>query len=145
VRVRARIAPGGTLQDVPTKKQQRLREKQRRHGIAYEYVYVDAEGNELDAPPETAKPAKKDAAKPASGRRAVRDAPPPSWGRALKWAGIFTAVMLVISVTGSKGNHAAGALVAILYGVALTPGFYWMHRFQYRTSQRLKQKAAAKR
>jgi hypothetical protein len=131
---------------VPTKKQQRLRQKQKRHGISYEYVYVDADGNEIEPPAGDAKPAKKDAAaKTTSKGRPVRNVPQPSWRRALKWSGVFTAVMIVLAVTSSKGNPAAGILVAVLYGVALTPGFYWMHRFQYRASQRVKEKAAAKR
>jgi hypothetical protein len=122
---------------VPTKKQQRLRQKQKRHGISYEYVYVDADGNELDAPPATDKPAKKATAAKAGGSgRAARSVAPPSWPRALKWSGGFTAVMIVLATTSSKGNLAAGVLVALLYGIALTPGFYWMHRFQYRAWQR---------
>jgi hypothetical protein len=122
---------------MPTKKQQRLRQKQKRHGTSYEYVYVDAEGNELDAPP-AAKPAKKETTAKATskGGRPVRTVQPASWTRALKWSGIFTAVMIVLATTSAKGNIAAGVLVALLYGAALTPGFYWMHRFQYRAWQR---------
>jgi len=131
---------------VPTKKQQRLRQKQKRHGISYEYVYVDADGNEIEAPAADAKPTKKDTgAKAASKGRPVRKIPEPSWRRALKWSGGFTAVMIVIAATSSKGNPAAGVLVALLYGAALTPGFYWMHRFQYRASQRRKDAQQTKR
>ena len=73
---------------MPTRKQRRRLQKERRH--QYETVWVDSEGNELDEPPEelVARPEKlekRDSAKPKAkaaqkrGGRQVRVPPPPSW------------------------------------------------------------------
>lgn len=73
---------------MPSRKQRRRRAKEHRH----EYVWEDAEGNELD-PDEV--PARKDgseqAARPASTPRQVQA---PSWRRTFKRALIFAPIML---------------------------------------------------
>ena len=80
---------------MPTRKQRRRAQKERRH--EYETVWVDAEGNELDEPPEeelVATPAKGDAprSKPKAtqlrGGRQIRVPPTPSWQRdRRRWSG----------------------------------------------------------
>jgi hypothetical protein len=73
---------------VATKKQKRRRAKEHRH----EYVWEDAEGNELE--PEDV-PARK-AGTESRGRavRAPREAQAPSWRRTLKRGLIFAPIML---------------------------------------------------
>jgi len=74
---------------MPTRKQRRRREKEFRH----DYVWEDAEGNELE-PDEV--PAHKAGATP--GKRASapsgREPQPPSWRRTLKRGLIFAPIML---------------------------------------------------
>src|SRR3954447_9384803 len=130
---------------MPTKKQQRQRAKTKRHN--YEYVYVDADGNELDAPP-TAAPkvagATKAKASP-SGRGQRREPKPPSWIRALKWAGIYAALFAAITIPSAK-NHsrvAPAVFSVLLMGLIAVPAVYMMHRLQYRTYHRLRDKQAA--
>jgi len=93
---------------MPTRKQRRRAQKERRH--EYETVWVDAEGNELDEPPDdvlAAAPekgdgAKRDGAKPKAkpqqqrGGRAVRVPPQPSWRRAFKRSAILGAVIFAL-------------------------------------------------
>lgn len=78
---------------MPTRKQRRRREKGLRH--EYEYVWEDAEGNEL--PPEDAPANGSDmraSARPAPREaRQGRQAQPPSWQRTLKRGAIFAPIM----------------------------------------------------
>src|SRR5437879_4982793 len=73
-----------------TKKQQRRRQKERRH--EYEEVWVDAEGNELDYEPTEAEQRKGASKAPAKGKaqparsrsgRAMREIKPPAWQRVI--------------------------------------------------------------
>ncbi|MFL5912907.1 MAG: hypothetical protein ACJ768_20360, partial [Gaiellaceae bacterium] len=80
---------------MPTRKQKRREAKTKRHD--YEFVYVDDEGHEVEAPPEPekrtngAKPAtKKKSTPPPRSRR--RTPQPPSWQRAGRRALILGAV-----------------------------------------------------
>src|ERR1700746_1372379 len=99
---------------MPTRKQRRRAQKERRH--EYETVWVDGEGNELDEPPEDlvapsrdkrAHATRKAKAQPQRGGRSVRVPPPPSWQRAAKRSLIIGgALFAVIYLLGSKGgNH----------------------------------------
>src|SRR3954471_20215566 len=102
---------------MPTRKQRRRLQKERRH--EYETVWVDSEGNELEEPPEdlAEKPEKRDGAKPKPkpkanathrGGRTVRVPPPPSWQRAAKRAGILGAVIFVFIYLVASRNGAPG-------------------------------------
>lgn len=126
-----------------TKKQQRRREKLQRH----EYVYVDEEGNEVE-PPAVTKPADSSAkasSKPAASSRGRKAPKPPTWTRALKWAGTYTAFMLVFSVaTTKKGSALPSVLFALVVGILIIPAFYWMHRFQYRAWVKLEERQKPK-
>src|SRR6059058_3198257 len=107
---------------MPTRKQRRRLQKERRH--QYETVWVDSEGNELDEPPEELvagpeKLEKRDSAKPKAkaaqqrGGRQARVPPPPSWQRAGKRALIIgTVIFVFIYIAGAKhGGHLASALL----------------------------------
>jgi hypothetical protein len=134
---------------MPTRKQKRRLEKERRH--EYETVWVDSEGNELDEPPEelaakSEKPEKGDAAKPKSkaaqprGGRQVRVPPPPSWRRAAKRALIIgTVIFVFIYIVGAKksGNNFANALLlALIYTALFVPFQFVLDRFAYNRYQR---------
>jgi len=81
---------------MPSRKQRRRRQKERRH--EWEEVWVDDEGNEVEAPPddaEIARNGKRAAAAPrrqAGGRRQVQ---PPSWRRVGKRGLIFAPIMFL--------------------------------------------------
>jgi hypothetical protein len=134
---------------MPTRKQRRRLQKERRH--EYETVWVDSEGNELDEPPEelaarSEKPEKRDSAKPKTkaaqqrGGRQVRVPPPPSWRRAAKRALIIgTVIFVFIYIVGSKksGNNFANALLlALIYTALFIPFQFVLDRFAYNRYQR---------
>lgn len=72
---------------MPTRKQRRRRAKEQRH----EYVWEDAEGNELD--PSELPSAKVQSPRRASTSRPARAVQPPSWRRTLKRGLIFAPIM----------------------------------------------------
>jgi hypothetical protein len=125
-----------------TKKQQRRRKK-------YEYVYVDDEGNEVEPPkaPAAGKTDRKATAATAKGqpRGRGRVTKPPSWQRAFKWAGVYTAFMLFMTLSTQKkgASIAPSIMLAVVFGLVVVPGVYWMHRLQYRTSLKQSERQAA--
>jgi hypothetical protein len=127
-----------------TKKQQRRRVKSKRH--EYEYAYVDEDGNEVEPPSATPAP-RKDKAQAGKaaprGRRAVK---PPTWQRALKWAGVYTAFMVFMSVSTAKKNGSVlpAVMIALLLGLLIVPAIYWMHRLQFRTYEKMLAKQSSK-
>jgi ferric-dicitrate binding protein FerR (iron transport regulator) len=70
-----------------TRKQRRRRAKEHRH----EYVWEDAEGNELD--PRDPASAKEESRSRAAPSRSGREPQPPSWRRTLKRGLIFAPIM----------------------------------------------------
>ncbi|MDQ3123017.1 MAG: hypothetical protein M3Q59_10845 [Actinomycetota bacterium] len=76
---------------MPTRKQRRRRAKEHRH----EYVWEDAEGNELDS---EEVPVRKETSpsRRATPTRVGREAQPPSWRRTLKRGLVFAPVMFVV-------------------------------------------------
>jgi hypothetical protein len=142
---------------MPTRKQRRRAQKERRHD--YETVWVDAEGNELEEPPEElaaepetrdgAKPKPKAKATPQRGSRPVRVPPPPSWQRAAKRAVIIGAVIFAfIYIAGAKnGGHslASALLLAGIYTVIFIPFQYSIDRFSHNRWQRRADAQTAKR
>ena len=144
---------------MPTRKQRRRAQKERRH--EYETVWVDEEGNELEEPPEDLvppprerndngkpKPKPKAKAQPQRGGRQVRVPPPPSWRRAAKRS-LFIGVALfaVIYILGSKGNHsfASALILALIYTAIFIPAQFTIDRFAYNRYQRRTADQAAKR
>jgi hypothetical protein len=141
---------------MPTRKQRRKMQKERRH--EYETVWVDGEGNELEELPEDLVPApeKRDGARPKSkatqqqrGGRAIRVPPPPSWQRAAKRALIIGAVIFVfIYLVGSRGgghNLASALLLAVVYTALFIPFQYVLDRFAHNRWQRRADARAAGR
>jgi hypothetical protein len=147
---------------MPTRKQRRRALKERRH--EYETVWVDAEGNELDEPPEDfvettpekrdgAKPKPKAKAAPQRGGRAARVPLPPSWRRAAKRAVILGAVIFVLFyLLGSRNGSnrfASALLITVVYTALFIPFTFYVDRFSYRRWQRRAelqgQKGSAKR
>jgi anti-sigma factor RsiW len=133
---------------MPTRKQKRRELKAKRHD--YEFVYLDDDGNEVEAPEETpaetrrngAKPAVKKSAPPARGRRTPQ---PPSWGRAARRAVILGAVVFVLfGMLNKKHSYTGAAVAAVLYTVLFIPFTYTLDRFAYRRWQ-ARDQASSKR
>jgi hypothetical protein len=129
---------------MPTRKQRRRAQKERRH--EYETVWLDEEGNELDEPPEdlAAPPERRDGARPKAnaaprqqqrGGRPVRVPPPPSWRRATKRSLILGVAILVFFYITSKNAGTAIALGAV-YVVLFIPFTYTIDRFTHNRWQR---------
>ena len=138
---------------MPSRKQRRRELKAKRH--EYEFVYVDAEGNELDeAPPELleqeqrkertngAKSAKQPArASGGKGRgqgRPARVPPEPSWNRAFKRAAMLGAVvfaLFALSAGKASNRYLAGLIPAAIYTILFVPFTYYIDRFAYRRYQ----------
>ena len=142
---------------MPTRKQRRRAQKERRH--EYETVWVDEEGNELEEPPEdlVAEPETRNGAtpkpkeKPAQqrGGRPVRVPPPPSWQRAAKRALLLgVAIFAFFYLVGSKnGHHNLGQALAFgaLYTALFVPFTYMIDRFAHNRWQRRADAQAPKR
>jgi hypothetical protein len=142
---------------MPTRKQRRRLQKERRH--EYETVWVDEEGNELEEPPEgatvAAEPEKRDVAKPKaktapqSGSRRGRVPPPPSWERAAKRSVILgAAIFALFYILGAKnGGHSlpTALLLGGVYTLLFIPFTYMVDRFSYNRWQRRSGEQATKR
>ena len=117
---------------MPTRKQRRRRAKELRH----EYVWEDAEGNELE--PEEL-PARKGAS-PSSQRapaRPAREPQPPSWRRTLKRGIVFAPVMLVVVMLLSNDLTLAEQVTqaSIIVGIFI-PFSYLLDGMLWRTYKR---------
>jgi hypothetical protein len=127
---------------MPSRKQRRRRQKERRHD--YEYVLVDEEGHEVpvepselrkERPPETngRKQETKKQPKARSGRP-LRVVKPPSWNRVLKKGAIFFPVFfLLFSVVNKNTPLASHVALSLLYTLLFIPFMYLMDRTAYRT------------
>ena len=128
---------------MPTRKQKRRDQKAKRHD--YEFVYVDAEGNELDEVPEELDRPKRErtpassAKKPQQrGGRAGREPQPPSWRRSFRRAALLgVVVFLFFSLSGPKGNgrYVNALAFSVLYTGLFVPFTYAIDRFAYRRWQ----------
>ncbi|HEX5582161.1 hypothetical protein [Gaiella sp.] len=140
---------------MPTKKQRRRAQKERRH--EYETVWVDEEGNELEEPPEDLVETrdKRDGSKPKAkatqqrGGRPIRVPPAPSWQRAARRSLILGVVIFaVVYLLGAKnGQHSFGAALGFagLYTLLFIPLGYMFDRFAHNRWQRRADQQAAKR
>jgi hypothetical protein len=128
---------------VPTRKQKRRQQKQRRH--EYEEVYVDEEGNvvevddaELEAQPTSSRNGRSDRAARRPARtpaRSGRTIQPPSWRRVLKRGAIFAPIMfiLVSILPGGSDISIEGRVLNTLFLVAIfLPFSYLMDTITYR-------------
>jgi hypothetical protein len=127
---------------MPSKKQRRRREKLQRH--EWEEVYVDEEGNELDAdevgesaPARGKGAAAKQQTAKTRGGGTIRPVPAPSWKRAVRRLAFFAPLMLaVIWITQPDSPTASKLLVGLVYSAMFVPFIYMMDRFAYRTYMR---------
>jgi hypothetical protein len=95
---------------VPTKKQRRRQQKNRRH--EWEYVYVDEEGQEVDVDPtelratkeEKARPRAATASRSAPRGRQARTIDPPSWRKVGKRALILAPVFVIVMMLLNQGR-----------------------------------------
>ena len=136
---------------MPSKKQQRRRQKLKRH--EYEEVYVDEEGNEL--PPEVAEelvatgPAKSTkTARAQPARRGGRAIEPPSWRRTGKRALLFFPLMLltVFLIAGDEVTTLGKIVQTIALMAFFLPFSYFMDMMVWRAAQRrLDREAQAKK
>ena len=134
---------------MPTRKQRRREQKNRRH--EWEYVYVDDEGHEVEveednAPAKAAKPASqgtrpsaKPSARPATrGGQSARGAPrkidPPSWRKVGRRAAIFAPIMLVVVYLLKPKNATAASVIVqlLVLLVFFVPFSYFMDVMMYR-------------
>ncbi|HXF97422.1 MAG TPA: hypothetical protein VNJ46_02295 [Gaiellaceae bacterium] len=116
---------------MPTRKQRRRRAKEQRH----EYVWTDAEGNEL--PPEEAPVRRKQQARGEGGaparRRGFREPQPPSWARSVKRGLIFAPIMLATVMLLSSELTFAQQVSQTLFIVAIfIPFSYFLDRLFWR-------------
>ena len=129
---------------MPTRKQRRREQKNRRH--EWEYVYVDDEGHEVEveedeAPAKADKPAKqaaKTSARPAAkgaARSTARKVDPPSWRKVVRRAVIFTPIMLVVIYLLKPKNATPASIIVQLLVLLLffLPFSYFMDTMMYRT------------
>jgi hypothetical protein len=127
---------------MPSRKQRRRRQKERRHD--YEFVYVDEAGHEVEVDPAGVEPSERQGARRNGAKatrkgqadrrnRAVRKIDPPSWKRVSKRALFFgPLIFLAFSVLNSKQPVATRLLLALLYTGFFIPFMYLMDRAMYR-------------
>jgi hypothetical protein len=117
---------------MPTRKQRRRRAKEQRH----EYVWEDAEGNELDPAEARGEPDKAKASR-ATGRRSRREPLAPSWRRTLKRGAIFAPIMFVTVTLLSNDLTLAQQIMQTALIVAIfLPFSYLLDRVFWRSYQR---------
>jgi len=116
---------------MPTRKQRRRRAKEHRH----EYVWEDAEGNELDSPVATS--TKTQSRSNNAPARAVREPQAPSWRRSLKRGAIFApimfAVVMLISTNLTLSQQIRQTAVIV---VIFVPFSYFLDSVFYRNYKR---------
>ena len=125
---------------MPSKKQQRRRQKLKRH--EYEEVYVDEEGNELA--PEVAeelvaaRPERNGrSAKAQPTRRGGRAIDPPSWRRTAKRGLLFAPLMLIVVFLITPELSIAQKIFNLVLLMAFfLPFSYFMDTMVWRAAQR---------
>ena len=109
-----------------TKKQRRRRAKEHRH----EYVWIDDEGNEVEAPDDAPE-------KESRARGPRRDPQAPSWQRSFRRGAIFAPIMLGTVFLLSPNLPLATKVTQTLLIVAIfIPFSYFLDRFFHRSFQR---------
>jgi hypothetical protein len=120
---------------MPSRKQRRRRQKDRRH--EWEYVYVDDAGREVEAPDEESpisRNGKRAAQQPRKAKASgMREVQPPSWRRVGK-RGLIFAPLMFLTVTFLSGNlTVAQRLVNTVFLLAFfLPFSYAMDALMYR-------------
>jgi hypothetical protein len=122
---------------MPSRKQRRRRAKERRHD--YEYVFVDDEGHEVEAPPAETPAAPRargtrNGGKAAGKRGPVREIKPPSWNRSFRRAALFLPLFFIVfSLVNKHGAISIRVLTSVAYSALFVPLTYLMDRTAYRT------------
>jgi hypothetical protein len=127
---------------MPTRKQRRRRQKDRRH--EYEFVYVDPEGQEVEVDPDEAerdaprrngqREPKKRPAQKRGNSRPVREIQPPSWNKVAKRALIFFPLIFLAFSFLNSGQAVGTRLgISLLYTGFFVPFMYLMDRAMYRS------------
>jgi hypothetical protein len=117
---------------MPTRKQRRRRAKEHRH----EYVWADAEGNELDAEEVPVRKAgsqsqRRDAPRPG------REPQAPSWRKTLKRGLVFAPIMFVTVMLLSNDLTLAEQLVQTAFIVAIfIPFSYFLDGVMWRSARK---------
>ena len=122
---------------MPSRKQRRRREKLKRH--EWEFVQLDAEGNETPLEPTELKKPERKNGKPAAtrARRPVREVKPPSWQRSVKRALLFVPFLFIFLSIGKNAPPLVTRLgVSILYTAVFIPMFFFVDRLAYRAYRR---------
>jgi len=123
---------------MPTRKQKRRRAKEQRH----EYVWEDAEGNELE--PEQAPTRKAASGSPQRSRGGIREVQPPSWSRTLKRGAIFAPIMLAVVMLLSKDMPLLSQVVQAAVIVAIfIPFSYFLDTIFWRSYKKRQDRQAA--
>ena len=117
---------------MPTRKQRRRRAKEFRH----EYVWEDAEGNELE--PEKAPTRKRDGtAQRSRPTRPAREVQAPSWQRTLKRGVVFAPIMFVVVTLLSGDLALRDQIIQTAFIVAIfVPFSYFLDSVLYRSYKR---------
>jgi len=124
---------------MPNRKQRRRREKELRH----EYVWEDAEGNELASEDAPSRKATSSSTRPAAAGRRGREPQPPSWRRTFRRGAIFIPVMFVVISILSKNLSLLDRLVqTLLIGIVFIPFSYLLDGLFWRSYQRRLARAA---
>ncbi len=116
---------------MPTRKQRRRRAKEQRH----EYVWEDAEGNELT--PDEVPARKRDTDTGRTAARPAREPQAPSWRRTFKRGLIFAPVMFLVVMFLSADLGLDDQLIQTAVIVAIfVPFSYFMDSVFWRSYQR---------
>lgn len=118
---------------MPSRKQRRRRQKDRRHD--WEYVYVDDAGQEVEAPDEESPITRNGKRAPQQPRKAtgMKEVQPPSWRRVGK-RGLIFAPLMFLTVTFLSGNLTMGQRVVntVFLLAFFLPFSYAMDALMYR-------------
>jgi hypothetical protein len=123
---------------MPTRKQRRRRAKEQRH--EYEVVYLDAEGNEVEVPPDEVEkssgrrsdPAERTRAANGTSKQGARAIDPPTWRRSARRALIMAPFFFVFLYILQR-NIASALIVSLFYAVVFVPFSYGIDKLTYRT------------
>ncbi len=122
---------------MPSRKQRRRRQKDRRH--EWEYVYVDDSGAEVESLPDEA-PSRNGRRVPEKGRKqatGTREVQPPSWRRIAKRGLIFAPLMFItVSLFSTELTIVQRLVNTILLLGFFLPFSYAMDALMYRMYRR---------
>ena len=119
---------------MPSRKQRRRRQKERRHD--YEFVYVDEGGQEVEVDPAELKAGRADAAKngkPAQRRASGPVIQPPSFRRVLKRSLLISLLIFVtVMLLSSDLSRLQQVIQTLILLAFFVPFSYFMDTLMYR-------------